>query len=189
MNSSFSLRRFGVISRINSARWSVWFGGSRVGSWSLNGSLSRYCSISARRRRRPRAAPEPGTVRSPCCTTTTSCDRRRRPAEPRTISGHNESRRDALRAATGLTAPAWRRVQRVRDPRSSAGSSRRSRVTSRTSGHVMVVVVLSLYRSRCVRIGQVTRTIVGRLPTDRTVPILYEWPAIPGQNLSEQLQS
>ena len=30
--SSFSLRRFGVISRINSARWFVWVGGSSVGS-------------------------------------------------------------------------------------------------------------------------------------------------------------
>jgi hypothetical protein len=28
MNASFSLRRFGVISPINSARWSVWVGGA-----------------------------------------------------------------------------------------------------------------------------------------------------------------
>ena len=46
MNSSFSLRRFGVISRISSARCSVCFGGSNVGSWSLNGSSSRCCSMS-----------------------------------------------------------------------------------------------------------------------------------------------
>ncbi len=47
MNASFSLRRFGVISRISSARWSVCFGGSNVGSWSLIGSSSRCCSMSA----------------------------------------------------------------------------------------------------------------------------------------------
>ena len=44
--ASFSLRRFGVISRISSARWSVWTGGSSVGSWSLIGSSSRCSSIS-----------------------------------------------------------------------------------------------------------------------------------------------
>ena len=32
MKSSFSLRRFGVISDISSARWAVWTGGSMVGS-------------------------------------------------------------------------------------------------------------------------------------------------------------
>ena len=47
MASSFSLRRFGVISRISRERWLVWVGGSRVGSWSLNGSSSRCCSISS----------------------------------------------------------------------------------------------------------------------------------------------
>ncbi len=47
MNSSFSFSRFGVISRISSARWSVCRGGSNVGSWSLNGSSSRCCSISS----------------------------------------------------------------------------------------------------------------------------------------------
>ena len=43
MKSSFSLRRFGVISRINMPRWALCFGGSRVGIWSLNGSSSRCC--------------------------------------------------------------------------------------------------------------------------------------------------
>ena len=47
MNSSFSRRRFGVISRISSARCAVCIGGSSVGSWSLNGSSSRCCSMSA----------------------------------------------------------------------------------------------------------------------------------------------
>ena len=47
MNSSFSLRRFGVISRIRRARWSVCTGGSSVGSWSLIGSSSRCCSMSS----------------------------------------------------------------------------------------------------------------------------------------------
>ena len=47
MNSSFSLRRFGVISRMSSARCAVWFGGSSVGSWSLIGSSSRCSSMSA----------------------------------------------------------------------------------------------------------------------------------------------
>ena len=43
MKSSFSLRRFGVIRRMSRPRWSVWVGGSKVGSWSLIGSESR-CS-------------------------------------------------------------------------------------------------------------------------------------------------
>ena len=47
MNSSFSLSRFGVISRISSARCAVCIGGSSVGSWSLNGSSSRCCSMSS----------------------------------------------------------------------------------------------------------------------------------------------
>ena len=47
MNSSFSRRRFGVISRISNARCAVWIGGSKVSSWSLIGSWSRCCSISA----------------------------------------------------------------------------------------------------------------------------------------------
>ena len=47
MNSSFSLRRFGVISRISSARCAVCTGGSNVGSWSLIGSSSRCASMSA----------------------------------------------------------------------------------------------------------------------------------------------
>ena len=47
MNSSFSLSRFGVISRISSPRCSVCFGGSNDGSWSLNGSESRYSSMIA----------------------------------------------------------------------------------------------------------------------------------------------
>ncbi len=46
MAASFSLRRFGVISRIRSARWSVCTGGSSVGSWSLIGSSSRWSRIS-----------------------------------------------------------------------------------------------------------------------------------------------
>ena len=47
MNSSFSLRRFGVMRRINNARCAVCFGGSNVGSWSLNGSASRCSSMIA----------------------------------------------------------------------------------------------------------------------------------------------
>ena len=43
MNSSFSLRRLGVMSRMSSDRWAVWAGGSMVGSWSDMGSLWR-CS-------------------------------------------------------------------------------------------------------------------------------------------------
>ena len=46
MNSSFSLRRFGVISRISSPRCAVCIGGSSVGSWSLIGSSSRCSSMS-----------------------------------------------------------------------------------------------------------------------------------------------
>ena len=41
MNSSFSLSRFGVISRIRSPRWAVCLGGSKAGSWSPKGSWSR----------------------------------------------------------------------------------------------------------------------------------------------------
>ena len=47
MNSSFSLSRFGVISRISSPRCSVCFGGSNDGSWSLNGNESRCSSMIA----------------------------------------------------------------------------------------------------------------------------------------------
>ena len=47
MNSSFSRSRFGVIRRMSSARWAVWMGGSNVSIWSLNGSSSRCCSMSA----------------------------------------------------------------------------------------------------------------------------------------------
>ena len=47
MNSSFSRSRFGVISRMSSARCAVWIGGSNVSSWSLIGSASRCCSMSA----------------------------------------------------------------------------------------------------------------------------------------------
>ena len=47
MNSSFSLRRFGVISRISSARWSVCVGGSSVMIWSLIGIASRCAAISS----------------------------------------------------------------------------------------------------------------------------------------------
>ena len=69
MASSFSLRRFGVISRISRARWLVCVGGSRVGSWSLNGISSR-CSRSTRSCRHLRAAPgSRETGRSPRCTT------------------------------------------------------------------------------------------------------------------------
>ena len=39
MNSSFSRSRFGVMSRISSARCAVCFGGSNEGSWSLNGQI------------------------------------------------------------------------------------------------------------------------------------------------------
>ena len=45
MNSSFSFSRFGVMRRMSSARCAVCFGGSNDGSWSLNGSSSRYCSM------------------------------------------------------------------------------------------------------------------------------------------------
>ena len=47
MNSSFSFRRFGVISRIRSPRCSVWCGGSNDGSWSLNGNAPRCSSMMA----------------------------------------------------------------------------------------------------------------------------------------------
>ena len=48
MNSSFSLRRFGVISRISSARCAVCVRRVEASrSWSLNGSSSRCCSMSA----------------------------------------------------------------------------------------------------------------------------------------------
>ena len=47
MNASFSLRRFGVISPISRARWSVWVGGSSVMIWSLIGMASRCASISS----------------------------------------------------------------------------------------------------------------------------------------------
>ena len=47
MNASFSPSRFGVMSRISSARCAVWTGGSRVGSWSLIGSSSRWAAMSA----------------------------------------------------------------------------------------------------------------------------------------------
>ena len=47
MNASFSPSRFGVISRMSSARWAVCTGGSSVGSWSLIGSSSRWASMSA----------------------------------------------------------------------------------------------------------------------------------------------
>ena len=43
MNASFSLRRFGVISRIRSARSLVWSGGSIVTMCSNMGSWSRCC--------------------------------------------------------------------------------------------------------------------------------------------------
>ncbi len=47
MNSSFSRRRFGVISRMSNPRCAVCTGGSNVSSWSLIGSSSRCCSMSA----------------------------------------------------------------------------------------------------------------------------------------------
>ncbi len=47
MNSSFSFSRFGVISRMRRPRWSVCRGGSKVGSWSLNGRPSRCSSMTA----------------------------------------------------------------------------------------------------------------------------------------------
>lgn len=45
MNSSFSLRRFGVIIRDSRARCAVCTGGSNVGSWSKNGISSRCAAI------------------------------------------------------------------------------------------------------------------------------------------------
>ena len=45
MKSSFSRSLFGVSSRINNPRWALCMGGSIDGSWSLNGSSSRCCSI------------------------------------------------------------------------------------------------------------------------------------------------
>ena len=56
MNSSFSFSRFGVIRRINSPRCAVCLGGSNVGSWSLNGSVSRYSSMIG-----PMSSPTRGT--------------------------------------------------------------------------------------------------------------------------------
>src|SRR3546814_1686061 len=45
MNSSLARSRPGVRSRIISARCAVWRGGSKAGSWSLNGSMSRWRSM------------------------------------------------------------------------------------------------------------------------------------------------
>ncbi len=45
MNSSFSLSRLGVISRMRRPRCAVCFGGSMFGSWSLNGISSRCASM------------------------------------------------------------------------------------------------------------------------------------------------
>ena len=45
MKSSFSLRRFGVMSRISRWRCAVWFGGSNDGSWSLKGSSFRHFTM------------------------------------------------------------------------------------------------------------------------------------------------
>ena len=44
MKSSLSLRRFGVISRMSSARSRVWSGGSMVTMCSAIGSWSRCCA-------------------------------------------------------------------------------------------------------------------------------------------------
>ena len=56
MNSSFCLSRFGVISRIISARSRVWSGGSIVTMCSCIGSWSRYSSMMA-----PMSSPSSGT--------------------------------------------------------------------------------------------------------------------------------
>ena len=47
MKSSFSLRPFGVMSRMRRWRWAVWFGGSKAGSWSLNGSSWRHALMTS----------------------------------------------------------------------------------------------------------------------------------------------
>ena len=56
MKSSFSRRRFGVISRMRSARSRVWSGGSMVTMCSDMGSWSRYWSMIA-----PTSSPSSGT--------------------------------------------------------------------------------------------------------------------------------
>ena len=56
MNSSFSWSRFGVIRRIRSPRCAVCLGGSKVVTWSLNGSSSRCSSM-----RSPTSSPSSGT--------------------------------------------------------------------------------------------------------------------------------
>ena len=45
MKSSFSLSRFGVMSRISRWRCAVCVGGSKDGSWSLKGSSCRYFTM------------------------------------------------------------------------------------------------------------------------------------------------
>ena len=45
MNSSFSFSRFGVISRMSRWRCAVCVGGSKDGSWSLNGSSCRHFAM------------------------------------------------------------------------------------------------------------------------------------------------
>ncbi len=45
MNSSFCLRRFGVMSRMSRARSRVWSGGSMVTMCSFSGSWSRLASM------------------------------------------------------------------------------------------------------------------------------------------------
>ena len=60
MKSSFSLRRFGVISRISMPRWSLCFGGSIVVIWSLNGSSSRWASMSSLTSSPSRGTGKPG---------------------------------------------------------------------------------------------------------------------------------
>ena len=47
MKASFSRSRPGVSRRIISARWAVWSGGSNDGSWSLNGSTSRWRAMTS----------------------------------------------------------------------------------------------------------------------------------------------
>ena len=60
MNSSLLLSRFGVINRRSRERWSVWTGGSSVGSWSLIGSSSRWSSISSLTSSPSRGTGKPG---------------------------------------------------------------------------------------------------------------------------------
>ena len=116
---------------MSSARCAVWIGGSNVTSWSLIGSWSRCCSISAldvvALERRPGSR---GTARSASCTTRT-CRCRCRPRSLRRTPSPS-SRRGGVRAAPGTARAASRSTgtDRRRARRRGRSRSRRSRLTA-----------------------------------------------------------